>query len=155
MDVTLNPKVSYTSRSQERKDAEKKVVTGTGAVAAATSAANVKATKSGFDMFTSASKITKGMKTSTEATKIIGETVQKSKGVWSRASEASKWVKDWIIKGGSKFKNVKFIKPLINNKAFKFCAGGVGYICGAATLVSGLSDIGKATTNAVENRLIT
>lgn len=141
MKVAFNPQVSHTARTEEQKDAEKKVIVGGGAVAAS---------KKGVDMFTSTSQISKGMKATTEATKAVGEVANKSKGAWAKAIEATKWGKDWVLNGASKLKNMRYIKPLVNNKAVQLCAGGVGYLFGAATLISGMSDIGKVVTDTAE-----
>ena len=75
MTISLNERISFTSNPAPQarnrdKDAEKKIVAGGGAIAA----------KSGFDMFASASKVSKGMKgvagvakTTTAVTKQNGE----------------------------------------------------------------------------------
>ena len=59
MAISLNDRLTFTSNQQtadsgKNKDAEKKVVTGGGAIAATTSAAKARAAKS-FDVFNSAS----------------------------------------------------------------------------------------------------
>ena len=143
MQVSMRPEITYTNRSEERKDTEKKVITGGGAA--------IVAGKKGVDRFTSAtSKVSKGMKVTTEATKAVGEVAEKSKGLWAKAGKAARWCKDWILNGSSKYKSIKFLKPIIESKAFSLCAGGLGYAFGAVTLISGLSDIGKVVTDTAE-----
>jgi len=100
MNVSLYPQIAHTGRSQKQKDAEKQVVTGGGAIAATTAAANTKAAKSGFDMFASASKVSKGMKTTTEAAKVAGDVTKKTKGLWTKAAENVRWCKDAILNWG-------------------------------------------------------
>ena len=153
MNVSLNPQIAHTGRSQKQKDAEKQVVTGGGAIAATTAAANTKAAKSGFDMFASASKVSKGMKTTTEAAKVAGDVTKKTKGLWAKVAENARWCKDPVLNWGSKFKNLKFVKPLVESKAFRYCAGGLGYAFGAVTLISGLSDIAKVTSETIESKM--
>lgn len=158
MNVSLNPKFSscrsvekndiyfaqsYTGRerTQKQKDAEKQVVTGGGALAA------TKAAKSGVDKFTKAGKV------ATETIKTTKETVKQAKGLWGKVVSSAKWATDSIMNWGSKFKNLKFVKPLVESKAFRYCAGGLGYAFGAVTLISGLSDIAKVTSETIESKM--
>jgi hypothetical protein len=146
-------KIAFTAeRTQERKDAEKKVVTGGGAVAATTAAARAKATKSGFDMFASASRVSQGMQTVTSGARTANNVVKKSSSLWARVSENARWAKDAILNWGSNFKNMKYIKPLVESRVFKFGAGALGYGFGAVTLLSGLSDISKVVTDTVDEK---
>jgi hypothetical protein len=143
---TSNKKVN----TQERRDAEKKAVAGGGAIAATTTAARAKATKSGFDMFSSAQKVSKGMQTVTTGSKTVANVAKKTSSLWTKVVENAKWAKNAILNWGTKFKNIRFIKPLVQNSVFKFGAGAIGYAFGAVTLISGLSDITKASTDIVE-----
>ncbi len=152
MQVTFSSRVSYTARNDNQKDAEKKVVTGGGAVAAVASAApatNLKAMKHGFGMFSSAKKVSKGMTTVTKTAKTI---TKKSNTLWAKVGENARWVKNAIEKWskGEKIQGKKFLKPLVNNKIFKGCVGFLGYGFGVVTLISGLSDITKVATDAFE-----
>ena len=152
MIASINPMISFTARSEERKDAEKKVVTGGGAVAATTTAARAKATKSGFDMFASSKKVSQGMKDISWTTRTLSSTVKKSTTLWGKVCENAKWAKNSIIGWSGKFKNSKLIRPLVQNKLFRGCAGALGYGFGIVTLISGLSDIAKVTTDAMQNK---
>ncbi len=160
MQVSFNDKIAYTSnpeqssRSKERKEAEKKAVTGGGAIAATTAAARTKAAKSGFDMFSSAKKASEGMKVVTETTKTAANVAKKTKGLWAKVAENARWAKNAVLNWGSKFKNMRFIKPIVNSPVFRGAAGALGYGFGLVTLISGLSDITKVTTEAVEGKLL-
>lgn len=147
---TANTTFSYRERTKEQKDAEKKVLTGGGAVAATASAANLKATKSGIDMFASTGKISRGMSTVTNTTKTASNVAKQTKSLWAKVGENARWAKDAILNWGTKFKNMKMIKPLVESRVFRGCAGFLGYGFGAVTLISGLSDITKVATDAVE-----
>lgn len=137
-------------RSKERKDAEKKVVTGGGAVAATASAAHVKATKSGFDMFSSAGKVSKGMNTVTNTAKAAGKVAKQSKGIWVKVCKNARWAKNAVLNWGKNVSNMKLIKPLVKSPVFRGVAGALGYGFGAITLIAGLSDITKVASDAVE-----
>lgn len=155
MTISLNENVTFTSRrnklrqirTQEEKDRDKKVVTGGGAIAATTAAAKTKAARSGFDMFGSASKLSNGITTSA---KTASNVAKQSKGLWAKVIENTRWAKNAILNWGKNLQNSKFLKPLVNSKLFKFGAGTLGYGFGIVTLISGLSDIGKVTTDAIE-----
>lgn len=160
MAVSINDKIAFTANSsagrsdKDRKEAEKKVVTGGGAVAATATAARAKAAKSGFDMFESASKVSKGMKGVTTATTTASKVAKQSKGLWGKVAENAKWAKNAIMNWGSKFKNLKFVKPLVNSKLFMKFAGFLGYGFGVVTLIAGMSDIVKVTTDTVEKNVL-
>lgn len=151
MSVSLNT-ITFTGneRTPERKEAEKKVVTGGGAVAATASVTNLKATKSGVDMFASTGKISRGMSTVTNTTKTASNVAKQTKSLWAKVGENARWAKDAILNWGTKFRNMKMIKPLVESRAFRGCAGFLGYGFGAVTLISGLSDITKVASDAVE-----
>lgn len=138
-------------RTKEQKDAEKKVVTGGGAVAATTAAAKSKAMKSGVDIFSSSKKAAAGMKNITNTAKTAKAVTKQTSTLWSKVCENAKWAKNSIIKWGAKFQNSRFIRPLVQNRVFRGCAGALGYGFGVITLISGLSDIGQVATEAVEN----
>lgn len=154
----LNEKISFTSsqtnRSERDNETERKVVTGGGAVAATTAAAKAKASKSGFDMFSSASQVSRGMNGVTSSAKVANNVAKQTKGLWGKVVENAKWAKNAVINWGNGLKNAKFIKPLVNSKLFQYGAGFLGYGFGFVTLISGLSDISKVTTEAVEKNII-
>lgn len=158
MTISLNERITFTSipahnADNDRKDAEKKVVTGGGAVAATTAAARSKAMKSGVDLFSTSEKAAKGIKGVTEATKTATSVAKQSKGLWTKIVDNARWAKTKVLKWGAKFKNTRFIKPIVNSKLFKAGAGALGYGFGFVTLVSGLSDIGKVTTEMIESKV--
>lgn len=158
MAVSLNERITFTAQpanktENDKKDAEKKVVTGGGAVAATTAAARSKAMKSGVDLFSTSEKAAKGIKGVTETTKTVTSVAKQSKGLWPKIVENVKWAKTKILNWGAKFKNMKLIRLLVQSKAFKLFAGALGYLFGFVTLVSGLSDIGKVTTEMVESKV--
>jgi hypothetical protein len=149
---TSNIAFSQKENSQDRKkDAEKKVVTGGGAVAATASAARLKATKSGIDMFASTGKVSRGLTTLTNTAKTATNTAKQTRSLWSKVCKNAKWAKNAILNWGSQLRTMRVIKPLVESRVFRFGAGVLGYGFGAVTLISGLSDITKVTTDAVEN----
>ncbi len=160
MRVSFSDKIAYTSnpeqsnRSKERKDAEKKAVTGGGAIAATTAAARTKAAKSGFDMFNSAKKASQGLKAVKETTKTAANVTKQTKGLWVKVAENARWAKDAILNWGAKFKNMRIIKPIVRSPLFRGAAAALGYGFGFVTLISGLSDITKVTTEAIEGKLL-
>ena len=155
MSISLNDKIAFTSnpavstRSGRDKDTEKKVVTGGGAVAATTAAARAKGAKSGFDMFGSASKVSRGI---TSSAKTASNVAKETKGLWGKVAENARWAKKAIMNWGKALQNSKLLKPLVNSKLFRFGAGALGYGFGFVTLISGLADITKVTTEAIEKQ---
>ncbi len=155
MTVSINNvQIAFGNKQEDRKEAEKKVVTGGGAVAATATASRAKAARSGFDMFASSQDVAKGMRTVTGTAKTVNQTVKQTTSLWAKVCENAKWAKEAIIKWGNKFKNMGMIKPLIESKAFRGCAGALGYGFGLVTLISGCSDIAKVATEAVQGNLI-
>ena len=145
--------VSFTGNDdakEKRKEAEKKVVTGGGATAAAVGASRAKAAKSGFDVFASSKKVSQGLQTVTNAGKSATQVVKKSTTLWAKVCENAKWAKDAIINWGTKFKNMKYIKPLVTSKPFMWTAGALGYGFGLVTLISGCSDIARVATDVAQ-----
>lgn len=157
MSVSLNERITFTStqqslKSDRDKDTEKKVVTGGGAIAATTTAAKARAAKS-FDVFNSAKEVSKGMKGFTESTKTARKVTQQSKNLLGKVAENAKWATKSILNWSEKFKNMKYIKPLVESRAFRAGAGALGYGFGFVTLASGISDIAKVTTETVDSQL--
>ena len=158
MAISFNERITFTSQTinnnnSDKKDTEKKVVTGGGAIAATTAAVRTKAAKSGFDMFDSASKMSKGMKGFTETTKTASDVAKKSKNLFVKVAENAKWAKNAILNWGTKFKSMKYVKPLVESKIFKAGAGALGYGFGFITLISGISDIAKVTSETIESKV--
>jgi len=158
MQVSLNTVryVSFTSKNEtdKKKDAEKKVVTGGGAVAAtAATASKTKAAKSGFNMFNSAKKLNNGVQVVTKTAETAGSVVKKSTSLWGKVCENAKWAKNSIIEWGKNIKNARFVKPLLTSPVFRGFAGFLGYGFGLVTLISGLSDIAHVTTDAIEKNI--
>ena len=157
MRVSFNDRISYTSNPEpsqtNKKDAEKKVVTGGGAIAAATATARTRAAKSGFDMFNSAKKVSQGMKTVTQTTRTATNVAKQTTSLWAKVAENAKWAKSAVLNWGSKFKNLKYIRPIIKSPLFRGVASTLGYGFGFVTLISGLSDISKVTTDAMDGKL--
>ena len=157
MQVSFNT-VSFTSKEdvkdakEKRKEAEKKVVTGGGATAAAISASRAKAANSGFDVFASSKKVSQGLQTVTNAGKTATTVAKKGSTLWAKVCENAKWAKNAIINWGTKFKNMKYIKPLVNSKPFMMFAGALGYGFGLVTLISGCSDIAKVATDVAQGK---
>lgn len=152
MKIVANQQIPYTARTKEQKEAEKKVVAGGGAIAAATSVARTKAVKSSFDMFGSAKKITSGI---TSTTRMASRVTKQSTGLWAKIVKNAKWAKDAILKWGDQFKNIKWVKPIVNSPVFKKCAGFLGYGFGAVTLISGLTDIANVALDAADGKILT
>ena len=136
MKVVFNPNegtytnVSYKSRNNNH-DSEKKVVAGGGAIAAS---------KSGLDMFSSTKKVT-------NTTKAVGED---SKGLMAYVLKSANLLKNAILDFRETLGKIKFLRPFVNSKLFTYCARALGYGFGAVTLIAGLADIGKATTETLE-----
>lgn len=155
MSISMNDKIAFNTnstvaaRSGRDKDTEKKVVTGGGAVAATTAAARAKGAKSGFDMFSSASKVSKRI---TSSARTASKVAKETKGLWAKVVENAKWAKNAVMNWGKTLQNSKILKPLVNSKLFRFGAGTLGYGFGLVTLISGLADITKVTTEAIEKR---
>ncbi len=145
---------TFAAGKDDTKNAEKKVVTGGGAVAAAAGATRVKAARSGFDMFASSKKVSQGMSQITNSTRAINNTIKRSTSLWAKVCENARWAKNAIIKWGSKFKNMRMIKPLIESRLFRGCAGALGYGFGLVTLISGCSDIAKVASDAAQGHLL-
>ena len=152
MPISFNT-ITFTGRERTKKQkaAEKKVVTGGGAVAATASAAKLKATKSGFDMFASAGNVSRGMSTVTNTAKAARNVAKQSTGLWAKVCKNASWAKDAILNWGKNVKKMKFIKPLFESKLFRGCAGALGYGFGVITLIAGLADITKVASDAAEN----
>ncbi len=149
MTISLNERISFTSNPAPQarnrdKDAEKKIVAGGGAIAA----------KSGFDMFASASKVSKGMKGVAGVAKTTTAVTKQTTGLWAKVVENAKWAKDAVLNWGAKVKGMKVLKPLVNSKLYKFGAGFFGYGFGFVTLISGLSDISKVATDAIDENIL-
>lgn len=130
MTISLNERISFTSNPAPQarnrdKDAEKKIVAGGGAIAA----------KSGFDMFASASKVSKGMKGVAGVAKTTTAVTKQTTGLWAKVVENAKWAKDAVLNWGAKVKGMKVLKPLVNSKLYKFGAGFLGYGFGFVTLI--------------------
>ena len=147
--------ISFTSSDKDNKrDAEKKVVTGGGAVAATATATRAKAAKSGFDMFASSKEVANGMKNVTSTAKTVNQTVKQTTSLWGKVCENAKWAKNAVLNWGSKFKNMKYIRPLVENPVFRGAAGFLGYGFGVVTLISGCFDIAKVASDAAQGHLL-
>ena len=147
--------ITFTSNTSDdkRKKAEKDVVTGGGAVAATTAATRGKAAKSGFDMFASSKEVAQGMKNVTNATKEAQAVTKKTMTLWGKVCENAKWAKNAVLNWGAKFKNLKYVKPLVESRVFRGCAGALGYGFGAITMISGLADIFNFASDAAQGHL--
>lgn len=149
--------ITFTSNmatDDKRKKAEKDIVTGGGAVAATTAATSSKAARSGFNMFASSKQVTQGMKNITDATKEAQAVTKKSMSLWKKVCENAKWAKGAILNWGSKFKSLKYVKPLVESRVFRGCAGVLGYGFGAITMISGLADIFNFASDAAQGHLL-
>ena len=146
--------VTFTANEDKRKDAEKKAVTGGGAIAATTAATRGKAARSDFDMFASSKKLANGMQTVTQTAKNAKTVAKKSMTLWGKVCENAKWAKKAVMNWGTKFKSLKYIRPLVESKIFRGCAGVLGYGFGIVTLISGISNIAKIATNATNGQLL-
>lgn len=143
----INLRETYRNQSQERKDAEKKVVTGAGVTGAAVQMGR---TRSAFNMFESSKKLTQGMSVVTDATKNVNMIAKKSTGLWALVKDNFRWAKASVLKWGDQFKNLKYIKPLIESAAFKGVAGLAGLGFGLVTFITGASEIAKTATDVID-----
>ena len=148
----IKPIVFSSSQDNEDRKTEKKIVAGGGTVAGTATIARANATKNGFNIINESKKITEGMKGVQTATSTATNVANKTVGLWGKVKENAAWVTNKIIKWGETLKNTKYIKPLVDSKAFRFGAGALGYGFGLVTLISGLSDIAKVTTDTLNNK---
>lgn len=145
-----NKPIFFTSsQDKEDKKTEKKIIAGGGTVAGTATIARANAAKNGFNIVNETKKISEGMKGVQTATSTATNVAKKTVGLWGKVKENAAWATNKIIKWGESLKNAKYIKPLINSKAFRFSAGALGYGFGLVTLISGLSDIAKVTTDTL------
>lgn len=108
------------TKKDERKEAAKEAVTGGGAVAgAATITRNAKAAKGSFDVVKNSKNISNGIKGITNTTTAANNAVKETVGLWGKVKENAAWLTKKITDWGSKFKNMKYVKPLISSRAFK------------------------------------
>ena len=159
MHVNFDSKIAYSANTQasgnkSKNDTKKDVVTGGGAIAATATTVRTRAARSGFDMFNSAKKVSEGMKGVTQATKATANVAKQTKSLWGKVVENAKWAKGEILSWGTRFKNVRFVKNIIKSPIFRGTASALGYGFGLVTLISGLSDITKVTTEAIEGKLL-
>ena len=134
----------YRNRSQEQRDAEKKVVTGAGVTGAAVQANR---SKKAFDMFASSKKLTQMSGTVADTAKKVNMVAKQSTGLWAKVGENFKWAKGAVMKWGSQFKNLKYIKPIVESAPFRGVASLAGLGFGAVTFISGAAEIAKAASN--------
>ena len=140
------------TKKDEKKDAEKKIVTGTGATAAAAKAATTaKKSKSAFDVFESSKKLSQNLKTVSNTSKAVTDISTKSVGLWAKVKDSFKWARDSVLKWGAKFKNMKYVKPLVESPLFRGVASVLGFGFGVVTLISGGAEIMKAATDTANN----
>ena len=139
----------YRNRSQEQRDAEKKVVTGAGVTGAAVQMGR---SRSAFNMFKSTQKLTQFSGEATKTAKTVNMVAKKTTGLWAKVGENFKWAKGAVLKWGDKFKDLKYIKPLIKSPIFKGIAGIAGFGFGLVTFISGASEIAKTATDVIDER---
>lgn len=152
MPIQLNEiPIRYRNRSQEQRDAEKKVVTGAGVTGAAVQMGR---SKNAFSMFKSTQKLTQFSGNATKTVKTANLVAKKSTGLIAKVAENFNWAKGAVLKWGAQFKNLKYIKPLINSPIFKGVAGLAGFGFGLVTFISGASEIAKTATDIIEERQI-
>lgn len=143
----VNIRESYRNQPQERKDAEKKVVTGAGATAGAV---QVSRTKSAFNLFNSSKKLQNGINFTQNTIKEAGIVAKKTTGLWASVKANCQWAKTAVLNWGDKFQNLKYIKPLIKSPIFKGIAGIAGFGFGVVTLISGASEIARTATDVID-----
>ncbi len=137
MQVSAITFTSNTQKSKDRKDAGQEVVKDGGAVAAV--AGGTKAAKSGLNTYTQGVK--RGMHVATQTTNSARNITAKSTTLWGRVCQNAKFARESVLQWGAQFKNLRYIRPLVENPVFRACAGGCGYAFGAIALLSGISDI--------------
>ena len=139
--------IRYRNRSQEQKDAEKKVVTGAGVTGAAVQMGR---SKNAFAMFKSTQKLTQLSSSATNTARTVNMVAKRTTGLWAKVGENFKWAKGAVLKWGNQFKNLKYIKPIIESAAFKGVAGLAGIAFGIVTLISGVSEIAETATDVID-----
>lgn len=132
--------------SDKRKEAAKDAVKGGGAVAA-TSAALSNGKK--VDMFRKAGKASKDLEKGSIALKNVGQATKKATGLFAKCKKAYSTTKSSIVEWGRTVKASRFVKPLLESRAFRWGAGLAGYGFGFVTLVTGLGDIAKFTLDSI------
>ena len=93
------------------------------------------------------------MQTVTDTTRVAGNVAKQSKGLMAYVAKSANWLKNAILDFRGTLGKIKFLRPFVNSKLFTYCAGALGYGFGAITLIAGLADIGKATTETIERNL--
>lgn len=132
MPVTMYPKINtqFTGKTPEKREKEKQVIAGGGAVGAAVTAANNKAAKSGVASL--AGKNTLGKITGTS--KLLSKLPKKIAGTLTETAKDFKFIKDIVSK----------------NKVFRCVSAPVSYGFGAIALLSSVGDIGKAINDTLK-----
>ena len=143
----VNIRENYRNQPQERKDAEKKVVTGAGATAGAV---QVSRTKSAFSFFNSSKKLQNGVSFAQNTMKEANLVAKKTTGLWATVKANCAWAKNSVLKWGEQFKALKYIRPLIESPVFKGAAGIAGFGFGLVTLITGASEIAKTATDVID-----
>ena len=148
--LTGGKKVSSKGKltEEEKKEAAKKAVEGGGAVAATSSALSA-GRKSGVDMFTKANRVSHELNRGSESLRAANVTLKKTTGLWNKCKNAYSSAKNSIIEWGKTAKTWKFVKPLLESRAFRFAAGFLGYGFGIVTLITGLGDVANTAVDAV------
>lgn len=143
----MNIRENYRNQPQERKDAEKKVVTGAGATAGAV---QVSRTKSAFNFFNSTKKAQQSLSFASNTMKEANMVAKKTTGLWAAVKANCSWARTSILSWGEQLKNLKYIKPLIASPIFKGVAGLAGLGFGLVTFISGASEIAKTATDVID-----
>ena len=137
---------SENSDDDKKKEAAKEAVKGGGAVAATSAAIS---NKKKVDMFTKASKASKELERGSQTIKNVGNVAEKTTGLLSKCKTAYQTTREAVITWGRTVKTSKYIRPILKSAPFRWGAGLIGYGFGAVTLITGLGDIAKVTTDTL------
>ncbi len=140
----INTYPSFCGENDERNnELGKAAITSGGAVAGASAISKAKNAKSAFGMFSSA-------KNFNNVTKIAANAGKKAEGIWPKVVKNAKWAKESILKWGAKFKESKYIAPIVKNRLFKGVASTLGFGFGIVTFLSCCADIGKTAADTYD-----
>lgn len=131
--------------SQSSDDEKKHVTSGQVATATGATAAGVGVVKQ------NSYKIIKSYTSKTaNALKQTNQTAKQVNTAFAGLRVNAVKIKNQILSLGQKFKNSKILKPLFNNKAFKFVASGIGSLMAILIFISGIGDIINTATGSVQ-----
>lgn len=147
-EVSYRYEVPFTSSetSDKRKKNAEGAVIGTGAAAGA-------AKKAGFNMFKSTNKLGAITRETRDVIKIAQEPVQNTKNLFGNFGRTAKIYTQKLVQWSENFKKTPFMKSLLENRLAMGITSCFGFGLAALTLITGMANIAKATSFAVEKHV--